>query len=139
MGNYKTVISTDSFLEVFDHTHSQQIYRARSNSFDHKISEFMENIKKILPALPDDAIFQTPSNLSLPRHGLVARRLLEKDTGNVYVCEKVCLQFYGGWFYGALLNHGGSHSFLYFENHSCINETVIEGIQEFWDRFSLVE
>lgn len=124
-------------FEVFDHTLSHEIYSKRKE--DRQNPDFLkkafENLRRILFFLPEDAFMETPSNIHLPTHEFVGIKLKEKETGRVYVSEKVCLQFYGGWFFGVLLNCEGSHTFLYFHNHSCMNETILEGIQEFWERF----
>lgn len=129
---------TGNSVEMFNHSLSHEIYRKRQE--DRESVEFCEQaldrLRRILP-LPDSAVMISPTNIRLPGHIMEGKRFREKSTGRVYVSEKVCFQFYGGWVYGILLNCGGSHTFLYYQNYSCMNEIIQEGVEEFWQRFEL--
>lgn len=137
--DYISVKKNDQMLETFNHSLSQTIYR--HNSLHHEdpvfLNKILASLHKILP-LPKDTKIQTPTNLVLPSHFLMGAKFQEKESGNIYVVEKVCLQFYGGWYYGVLLNHNGSHCFVDFQNLSCINETITQHIQDFHIRFQRI-
>src|SRR5690606_32055099 len=126
-------------LENFNHTLSHEIYRSFSPKKESPdfLTKVLQALQKIIP-LPEDVKIHSPTNLVLPSHFLMGASFKEKETGNIYKVEKVCLQFYGGWYYGVLLNLNGSHCFLDYQNLSCINEIVIQHINDFHNRFELL-
>src|SRR5690606_31856302 len=120
MSSYISQKIDETQKETFNHTLSQEVYRRREEDRENhqKSQAILENLRRILP-LPSNAYLETISNICYPTHELVGASFKEKETGKIYVAEKVCLQFYGGWYFGILLNCGGSHTFLDFENYSC--------------------
>lgn len=121
--------------EWFNHTLSQEVYKitkGRSN-----LEVLKNKLSKILP-LPEDVKIDSASSLVFPSHKLLGKKLKELSSGKVFLVEKVCLQFYGGWHYGVLLNCEGSHCFRYFENHSCIETHIVQETSDFWNKFVII-
>lgn len=101
-----------------------------------------DNLRRVLTFIPPDAKledYNRLTNINLPTHPLVGKKLKNQKNGKIYLVEKVNLQFYHGWFYGALMQCDGSHTFLYFQNKSCDCDTVLDSIEKFWYDFKLEE
>lgn len=132
MQPYISSVKTAQSTEYFNHTLNSEIYRIiRPNHTDEKNQKVLALLKNIL-SLPEDVEITTASNLSLPTHPFVGKKFIDTRTQNEYTATKVCLQFYGGWHYCVLLvDQNKSSTFLMFENYSCINEEILNCIQEF--------
>lgn len=118
--------------EWYNHTHSHEIYRLRKESVN------LDKIKKIynkIFSLPEDSVFESSTNIYFPIHLLIGKKYLQKETNQIYIVEKVCLQFYGGWYFCLVLNYKGSHALVMSENHSCMNNSILESIKQFRQKY----
>jgi hypothetical protein len=118
--------------EWYNHTHSIDVYRLR------KDGAIPKSFLKALLSLPENAVFDSASSISLPSHSLLGRVFKNKETGKEYVVEKVCLQFYGGWYMALLLNNKGSHAFMYYQNRSCMASEIKKSCDKFEEDFDLI-
>jgi hypothetical protein len=73
-----------------------------------------------------------------PYHNL---RLLEKETGKIYLVDSVHKQHYFGYFILLLVRAEGtnSHGSVYWENISCKDPIIVEGVQEAHERFEVLK
>lgn len=73
-----------------------------------------------------------------PYHKL---KLREKETGKTYLVDSVHKQHYFGYYILLLVRAEGtqSHGSVYWENISCKDHNILEGIQEAHERFEVLE
>ena len=69
-------------------------------------------------------------NQEIKDHSLVGKYLFNKSKDEWYLVEKVNKQWYGGYYYGMLVQNNGSHAFVWFKNVNCLNKTVLESIKD---------
>lgn len=76
-------------------------------------------------------------NIKLENHKLVGQNLSRHSDGNDYEIVSVHQQWYAGWYIGLLLVRNESHSFVFWENISCIEPMIVKNIEEARLRFFL--
>ena len=77
------------------------------------------------------------SNRAIDDHSYIGKEIFHRKRGVWYLIEGVNLQWYGGFYYGMLIQHNGSHAFKYFENVNSINRVVREAVQKFAEEFDM--
>lgn len=95
------------FYERFDEQHYMKVFDAR--------------VKK---GLCD----QNAHSVDLPDHELVGKNLVNFTTKNQYTIEKVCKQWYHGWYISLLIQNKGSHTAIFWENSNCTDKIIIKYI-----------
>lgn len=72
-----------------------------------------------------------------PYHKL---QLVERETGKSYIVDAVYKHHYFGYYIMLLIRESGSnsHGTAYWENISCMDPTVIDGIKEAKERFEVI-
>lgn len=78
-------------------------------------------------------------NIPLLDYNLIGHRLKSKKNGKIYLVEKANKQWYAGFYIGILLNHNGSHKFVYCENINSIADTIMSSCNNFWNEYMLME
>lgn len=69
-------------------------------------------------------------NIDLIDHELVGKKLVRYSDGNEYNVESVHKQWYAGWYIAILLERNKSHHLVFWENINCIEETILQSIEE---------
>lgn len=105
----------DGSCFAYDHTQHYEVYKARK--------------EKGLPITQQKYITDSP---------LLHIKLMEKETGKIYNIEKVIDEWYAGWFRKLLIENNRSHAVVYWENISCFDPIILEGIEETKERFELI-
>lgn len=79
--------------------------------------------------------------LNTRHHPLHDKILLELETGNRYEVDAVHKQHYLGFYTALLIRQEGSksHGVIYWENDTCKDPNIIEGIEESQQRFKLID
>lgn len=113
-GPYGIIIESTTGVN-FHSDHYMKVNRARQATTD-------------LPTRKD--YYDDQDTGEIPDHELLGTILKKKSTGGEYVIDKVCRQWYMGWYWVVLARAKGtkSHATLLWENESCRNETIVEGI-----------
>jgi len=69
------------------------------------------------------------SPIVVKEHELLGKKIFYRN--EIYTVENVYKEFYFGWFYKALVVKNGSHTIFYVDNESCLEETIINKINNF--------
>lgn len=74
-------------------------------------------------------------------HPLQNLKLRERESGKNYIVDSVHKQHYYGFYIVLLIRAEGtqSHGVAYWENISCKDTTILEGIQEAHERFEIIK
>jgi len=106
---------TDGSCFAYDHTQHYEIYKAKKD--------------KGLPTTQQKYLTDSP---------LLHVKLMEKATWKLYTIEKVIDEWYAGWYRKLLICNNGSHGVVEWENISCFDPIIIEGIKEMQEKFEIV-
>ena len=78
-------------------------------------------------------------NIILEDHPLVGKKIKKIETNKIYNIEQVNQQWYAGWYIGLLIEHNGSHGFIWYENIDCWNDIVVDSIEENKTKYIVLE
>jgi len=79
------------------------------------------------------------TNIDLPNHDLVGRKLLDQHEQRTYAIRSASKHWYGGWYLVLLIEHDGSHGSLIYENISCFHPLILEQIEESKYRYQILD
>lgn len=71
----------------------------------------------------------------LPDHPLVGKTLVDTQSNQAYVVERVRQDWLQGWYLTAVLNSNGSHRTAVVAAPSCANPTILRQLELFQDQF----
>jgi hypothetical protein len=113
--SYVSLQRTANSVEGFNHSLDYEIYKIRKDE-------------------------DSPRNINIGWHSMVGKRIRNTETNKEYTVLSVNKQFHGGWYLGLLMiDDKDSSTFKYFNNVSSIADTVIDSINEFWEKHEVVE
>ena len=78
----------------------------------------------------EGTILENKDSKSLSDHPLLGKKFFDAETNLTYNIEKVCKQWWGGYYIALLIEQNGSHALRYWENISTEDETILESIRE---------
>lgn len=83
--------------------------------------------------LPDKKdYYEDQDTGEIPDHELIGTVIVKKETGKKYVIDKVCRQWYCGWYWMVLARQLGtkSHAQIMWENENCRLDFMIDLIDK---------
>ena len=79
------------------------------------------------------------NNEELANHPLKGRRLQKISNGDVYTIQSVHKMWHKGYFLCLLTEKNGSHGQVYWENINCLEDMILNHIEEGRLQYTLVE
>ena len=78
------------------------------------------------------------TNINLPDHPLLKKKLLDKETKQIYNISQVCKHWYGGWYIVLVKELNNSHGLIFWESINCINPDILNQIKESQAEYSIL-
>lgn len=79
-------------------------------------------------------------NGKIDNHPMLNKKFRKIKEGKVYVVDSICIHWYdvGYYYHATLRDENGSHAVCFIENINCNNDFIIEGIEQFNQKYELI-